>query len=100
MPALAAAILGALISGIGTLVGRVLVSLGIAYVAYSGIDALINTARAQFISSVQGLPALAIQLTGVLQIGTCVSILTSAFLTRLIVRGLSSGVVTRMVTRV
>jgi Protein of unknown function (DUF2523) len=99
MPALAAAILGAFISGIGTLVGRVLLSLGLAYVAYSGIDTLVNTAKQQFITSLQGLPALALQLVGVLQIGTCVSILTSAMLTRLIVRGLSSGVVTRIVTK-
>ncbi|WP_439462631.1 DUF2523 family protein [Roseateles sp. NT4] len=39
MPLFLGALIGALISAAGTLVGRVLLSLGIGYASYSGIDA-------------------------------------------------------------
>lgn len=99
MPLLAAAILGAFLQAIGTLVGRVLISLGIGYVAYSGIDTMVTYAKTTALSNIQGLPATALQLAGVLQVGTCINILTSALLARLVIRGLTSGLVTRMVTK-
>ncbi|MGM9480323.1 DUF2523 family protein [Roseateles sp. NT4] len=39
VPLFLGALIGALISAAGTLVGRVLLSLGIGYASYSGIDA-------------------------------------------------------------
>lgn len=99
MPLLIQALLGALISGVGTLVGRVLISLGIGYVAYTGLDTMVGAAKAQFVNSLGGLPGVALQIASVMQLGVCISIITSAFLTRLLVRGLSSGAVTKMVMK-
>jgi hypothetical protein len=99
MPLLVSALLGALISGLGTLVGRVLISLGISYVAYQGIDTMATFARDSFVTRVQSLPAMAIQLIGLLQIGTCVNILISAYLARLVVNGLTNGSLTKMVQK-
>jgi hypothetical protein len=99
MPALIGALLGALIQGAGTLVGRVLLSLGIGYVAYSGIDTLATAARDEFISRVQGQGAVVVQLASVLQVGTCVNILVSALLARFVVAGLTNGTLTRMVQK-
>lgn len=99
MPSLIAALLGALISGAGTLVGRVLLSLGIAYVSYSGIDTLVSFAKTNALQNLTQLPILAFQIVGVLQVGTCINILTSAFIARLVIRGLTSGALTRLVQR-
>ena len=99
MPLLIQALLGALAAGAGTIVGRVLISLGIGYIAYTGLDTMVGAAKTQFVSSLQGLPGVALQIASVMQLGVCVSILTSAFLTRLLLRGLSSGAVTKMVMK-
>lgn len=92
MPILLGSIIGALLQAAGSLVGRVLVSLGLGYAAYSGVDTSITWAQTQFVSKVGALPALAIQVAGVVQVGTCVSILTSALMSRMVFKGLSGGV--------
>lgn len=97
MPAFIAALLGGLITAAGTLVGKVLISLGIGYVAYSGMDTLIEASKASFFSSVAGQGATVMQLAGVLQVGTCVNIIASAYLARLVVAGLTNGKLTSMV---
>lgn len=99
MPLFIAALLGALIQGAGTLVGKVLISLGIGYVAYSGLDTLIDTAKTELFSRIAGQGAVVVQLAGVLQIGTCVNIIASAYLARLVVAGLTNGKLTSMVTK-
>lgn len=99
MPILLGSIIGALMQACGTLVGRVLVSLGIGYVTYTGIDTSIAWARDFAVSHIQSLPALALQVVGTLQIGVCISILTSALATRMVLQGLTSGAIKRMVTK-
>lgn len=99
MPTLIGALLGALIQGMGTLVGRVLISLGIGYVSYAGIDTLATAARDDLLQRIQGAGAVVLQLAGVLQIGTCINILVSALLARFVVAGLTNGALTRMVQK-
>ncbi|MDP3887126.1 DUF2523 domain-containing protein [Hydrogenophaga sp.] len=97
MPLFIAALIGALVSAAGTLVGKVLISLGIGYVAYSGIDTMLESAKADVFSRIAGQGSLVTQLAGVLQIGTCINILASAYLARLVVAGLTNGKLTSMV---
>jgi hypothetical protein len=66
MPLLLGALLGLIIQSIGTLVGRVLISLGISYVAYKGIDTLVGSVKDNLISSISGLSPIALQLAGFL----------------------------------
>jgi Protein of unknown function (DUF2523) len=99
MPLLLGALLGLIIQSVGTLVGRVLISLGISYVAYKGIDTLVTSSKGALLSSIGGLHPVAVQLAGVLQIGTCVNIMASAALAKLILMGLTSGALTRMVVK-
>ncbi len=99
MPLFIAALLGALIQGAGTLVGRVLISLGIGYVTYTGIDLMLTTAKDQALSRLGGLGSTVVQLAGVLQVGTCINILASAFMARLLVKGLTDGKLTSMITK-
>lgn len=99
MPLWVAAIIGGLIQAAGTLVGRVLVSLGFGYVAFSGVDTGIEWARDSLISAVGTLPALAVSVAATMKLGTAVSILTSALAARMLLGGLTSGTIKRMVVK-
>lgn len=99
MPSLIAALWGGFLSMIGTIVGRVLISLGIGYVAFRGIDTMVTAAKTSLFTSISSLPQAAVQLAGVLQVGTCVNIMASAVLARLAVAGLANGVLTKFVTK-
>jgi hypothetical protein len=100
VPLWIAALLGGLVQAVGTLVGRVLVSLGLGLVVYSGLDTSLSWLGAETmarLSSVSSLGSTAVALLGVLQVGTCVNILLSALSVRLVLRGLTSGTVKRWV---
>lgn len=99
MPVFLAALLGGLIQVAGTLVGRVLVSLGIGYVSFTAIDTSITFARDFVLTKIGALPGNAVAVASTMQIGTCVSILTSALVARMILRGMASGVARSMVLR-
>jgi hypothetical protein len=91
MPLWVAAIIGGLIQAVGTLVGRVLVSLGIGFVAYQGVDTAIGWAKENALQRLQALPPEVLQMVGLLQVGTCISILTSALIVRVTISGLVGG---------
>lgn len=97
MPLIIAALWGALVSLVGTIVGRVLVSLAIGYATFSGIDASLTWAKNQFLSGLSGLPADAIGLAHTMKLGVCVSMLLAALTTRLLIAGMTSGSLKRMV---
>jgi hypothetical protein len=99
IPLLVPALVGGLITAAGTLVGRVLISLGIGYVAYSGIDTMLESAKADVFARIAGQGSTVVQLAGVLQIGTCINIICSAYLARLLVSGLTNGKLTSMVMK-
>ena len=79
-----------LVNLVGSLVGRVMVSLGMAVVYYKGITVALDWAHDLFFANVATLPALALQMIGVLQIGTCVKILFTTMGIRASLLGLSS----------
>ncbi|WP_395703033.1 DUF2523 domain-containing protein [Aquabacterium sp.] len=85
------ALLGALAGAVGNFVGRILVSLGLGYVVYQGVDTSIGWAKAQVVSHLQALPADALGMLAVMKIGTCVSILCSALVVRVTIAGIVGG---------
>ena len=89
------ALIGALIQVLGTLVGKILVSLGIGYAVYSGVDVSIAYARDMFISRIAAQGANAVAVASSLKVGVCVSIITSAITTRLTINGLTGGTLKR-----
>lgn len=98
MPVFIAALLGGLVQAAGTLVGRILISLGITYVTFTGVHASIGWVTGYFLDQLQSLPPHVVQLAGTLKIGVCISILTSAVAARLLLSGLTaSGSITKMV---
>jgi hypothetical protein len=99
MPLWVASLVGGLIQIAGTLVGKVLLSLGIGYVTFSGVDTTLTFAREAFIDGVAGLPADAIAMAGLLKVGVCASMLLSALTARLTLAGLTSGTLKRFAMR-
>ena len=99
MPIFIAALIGGLVQAASSFVGRALVALGFGYVAYTGIDIALESAKTSFISAANGLPADVVGMLGVLKIGTGVNIILSALTARLILNGLTSGTIKRMVVK-
>jgi hypothetical protein len=99
MPFFIAAILGGLVQVAGTLVGRVLLSLGIGYVVFEGVDTSITFARDYLLSRIATMPGTAVAIAGTMKIGVCISILTSALVMRMVLQGLTGGSVRRMIVK-
>lgn len=99
MPFFVAALLGALIQAAGTIVGKVLISLGMGYFVFTGIDVSITFARDFLLTKVSGLPTQAIAAAGAMKVGVCISILTSALVARMTLQGLTGGTLRRLVVK-
>lgn len=74
---------------VGPLLVRILGSLTIGLVAYTGFNELANRLVNDAISTFQGLPASMVQWAGLLGVDKFVSILASAFVARVALRALN-----------
>lgn len=99
MPIFIAALLGGFATAIGSLVGRVLIALGITYVSYQGLDVLLTGIKGDIFSNLGGLSGQVLGIVGVLQVDTAINIIFSAIAARMVVAGLTSGVITRRVIK-
>lgn len=99
MPVFIAAIGGMLINLVGTLVGRVMVALGLSVVTYTGINAALDAIKSQAISSFNSLPADTIAIISMMRVGECISIVSSAIAARLILNGLTGDTFKRWVSK-
>lgn len=94
MPVFIAAIGGMLINIAGSLVGQVLISLGIAAVTYTGVDTVLSTLKTNALQALTGLPADLVGLLSYMQVGVAISIVSSAIAVRMGINGMT-GAVTR-----
>lgn len=92
LPALA----GALMTVCASLVGRVIMSLGMGLIAYTGISSGLAYFQTLFTGNMASAGATVAGMVGVLQLDTCMSIFTAAALARLAIAGASSGAVKRL----
>lgn len=99
MPAFIAALMGALIQIVGSLVGRVLVALGLSAVTYTGMSVTLNWLKSQAVTAALGLPADVIGMLSIMKVGASISIIFSAMLARLVVTGLSGDTVKKWVLK-
>lgn len=90
MPIFLAALLGGLVSALGSIVGRVLISLGIGYTAYSGFNVLLDFIKTRIFLELAGLDPVVIGIVSVLQIDTAINILSSAVAVRLVIQGVTA----------
>lgn len=91
LPALAAGIVGALLNVTGSLVGRVLVALGIAVVTITGVQLSMDFAQSYLMARFGGLRAEILQLAAALGVGEFLSIIFSALNARMLFNGLQPG---------
>lgn len=99
MPAFIAAILGGLISIVGTLAGRVLIALGISVVTYTGFSATLDYLKSQSISYLSALPPNIVGVLGLLKVGVVISIIMSAVTAKMVLSGLTSDAVKKWVIK-
>lgn len=99
MPVFIAALLGGLVSAAGSLVGRVLIALGVGFVTYQGLDVTLAFIKTQTLNAVSSLPVEVFQIASTLQVGTAINILASAYVAKMTIAGLTSGAVKKMVWR-
>lgn len=92
MPVFLAALGGMLINVAGSLVGQVLISLGISVVTYTGVSTVLDVLKANTLSAFSGLPAELVGLLAYLKVGVSMSIITSAVAVRLTLSGMSGAV--------
>lgn len=99
MPIFLAAFLGGLIQSAASIAGRVLIALGVGIVSYTGISSLLDVLKAQVQSYLLGVSADIVGVMSALRIDVSISILFSAYAARLVLMGLTSDTVKRMVLK-
>lgn len=99
MPALVLALMGALVSIVGSVVGRVLLALGLSYVAYSGFDTGITWLLTEIKSNISAMPGEVVDFLAWLWVDRAIGLLFSTYSAALIVKGLSSGKLTKLVMK-
>lgn len=92
-------IAGALIAVASSVVGRVLIALGIGVVAYTGINATLGYFSDVFTSAANSTGADVIGIIYLLKLDAVVSIYTAAGLARFAISGAISGSIKRMTLR-
>lgn len=99
MPAIIAVLLQGLLFLTKSFVGRVLVALGMATVSYTGMSATLSWLKAGAISALQGMGGEYVALLSYMKVGTSISIISSALVARMLVNGLQSDTVKRLVIK-
>jgi hypothetical protein len=99
MPVFLASLLGGLVSITGSLVGRVLVALGLSVVTYTGMSATLGYVKAEALAALNGLPADVVMLLSYMGVGQFINIVTSALLARMVLDGLTGDTVKRWVMK-
>ena len=93
-----AGLAGVLVWVASSIVARVIVGLGLAVVYYHGLDVAIQWAHDEFFANMALLPALALQIVGVLKIGVCIKLLFVALGIKVTLLGLNASGFHRWIT--
>jgi len=99
MPLFVAALIGGLVQVAGSIVGRVLIALSIGYVSYSGLSVLMDSLKSQVMGLLSGAPATIVTIMALLKVDVAVSIIFSAYAARLVLAGLTSDKLTKMIVK-
>lgn len=99
MQFLVAAILGGLLQIAASLVGRVLLALGISFVTYTGFDVGITWLLNEIKSNFSGLPAEVISFLAWLWVDKAIGLIFSAFAAALVIKMAGGTTLTKMVVK-
>lgn len=93
------ALLGGLLTICGSLVGRVLIALGMAYVTYSGFDVVINWLLDKIKADMNSMPADVVNFMAFLWVDKAIGMVFSAYGAALAVKMAGSTKITKLVTK-
>jgi hypothetical protein len=93
------AIIGALLTAVTSIVGRIVMALGMGVVSYIGINAAVDVFRGYFESAMGSAGAVMAGMCGVLKLDVCMSIFIAAGLARLVIAGATSGTMKRLIMK-
>lgn len=99
MPLFIAALIGGLVQAAGTLVGKVLLSLGFGYVAFTGLDTSLSWVTAQVAANIGQMGAQGLAVAQAARVGICLNIVLSAIAARLLLNGLTGGAIKKLVVK-
>ena len=99
IPVIAASLIGGLISVTGTIVGRVLVALGVGVVTYTGVQFGIDSLLSNLDSAISGVPADILGLLGFMRVGEAINIIISAMSARMLLNGLHGDTIKKWVLK-
>jgi hypothetical protein len=91
MPYVVAFVVSVLFQILGSLLGRILVGLGLTFVSYEGFDVLLGQLRSHLFD-VSGLPSYAIGFAGLIHLGAATNILLSALTAKFLISGMTSSI--------
>lgn len=90
MPAFWLALGPLLMALVGSIVGKVLISLGLSVVYYRGVSVALDWVQVRVFNEIGALPAVAQQVIGILQIGTAIKVMFMFWMIRVTLLGLNS----------
>jgi len=91
MPAIIAAIGGMLITVAGSIVGRVLLALGLSMITYTGVSTSLDFLKGKMLDALDGTPERIITLLSFMKVGLCLNIIIAAIMVRLVMKGVTGG---------
>ncbi|MFC4158458.1 DUF2523 domain-containing protein [Chitinimonas lacunae] len=91
MPLFMAMLGGLLVSLVENIVARAITALGIGFVAYTGADLVLEQAKGLVRSNLAGLPVEVVAIGSMMGVGTALTIVFSAYATRMALMGIKSG---------
>lgn len=92
-------LIASFIDVLGSLVGRVMLAAGIGVVSYFGMDTSLAFFKSGVIASFSSLPSSIVGLLGLMNVGSCISMVFSAMVMRMAFSGMTSGAVKRFVKK-
>lgn len=93
------ALLGGLLTIAGSMVGRVLLALGMTYVTYSGFDVGINWLLERIKDNVAGMPAEVVSFLAWCWVDKAIGLLFSSYSAALVIKMAGGTSLTKLVTR-
>lgn len=100
MPIFLAALLGGLVQICGSLVGRVLLSLGIGYATYGGLSVLATWIKDEIFDHMSSLPIGILNSLALMQVDVAINIVFSAYAARMVLAGFRpNGTITKMIIK-
>jgi hypothetical protein len=99
MPVFIAAIAGALIQITGSLVGRVLLALGLSVVTYTGVSTSLDNLKNAALQNATALPPDLLAIMSYMKVGESISIVVGAVVARAIINGVQNDSVKKWVLK-